>query len=668
MQIVTRNLVFEIDQQGRRPRFFAPGQGMQWQSKHFWQLILMDRVHHIDEICIHSGDQQGKCCQEADGTIRICYDSLVDLDGDQQDIQLEVIIWREGELLQFKTIVENHQPDLMVLECRCPMLTFSRLCGQPEEDILYMPDGMGKRVKNPWAMNRISQPYNNDYAHHQNDFQWSSIYPGGAMAWMGVESGDKFLYVGRHDERIRLCAFQVRIPHPIVPTRQTMLLDDNPTARKRGMMLSVAHLPAAKTGERVETPPVCVALLDGDWRKGADCYRAFAEKSFFTRHKKVEWAENFLGFWPVHVRHPISKKPTVEFEDLKELYLEGRRYGIHSILLFGWWDTPMNTDLPNHSICPENAARLKKAIREVQELGGRIILMCNATYINLQTDYYKEHGKEVAHLDIYGNEDLARHSYLFQSVWRSITPFRGYLHGCCGSKTWRDTLIGFCHQLMEFGADCIFYDCFGAWSSFPCFNDRHDHGNRVDEQWEGRRKVYEEVRRLCGDTFVFGNEVLTDIAASYTQIVHSLTPNLYDSYYDFMKMFRYTFPEVVVTNRFLHNESKGFDKQLRWEFMMGLRYYMGEIWQFSMEREGGARAAQVVGEMNSLLSQYGEFMCQGLFTIVDTSPLPWNVHRAEYRARDGRLLRILYNATEEVQEACGFQLQPDEMRFDVFPE
>lgn len=654
MRIETKNLIFEVNELGNQARFIAPVTGMQWSPGDFWQLSLHDRENNVDEFNINSSEQSGASLQDDGGAIRIVYDHLTDTYGDVLDIRLEVIIWKEGELIQFKTRVENRQHGVRVLESRCPVLNFNRLCGEPEQDVLYMPDGLGRRIRNPWAYNAFYQQGLNDYARSSRDYIWRDIYPGNAcMAWMGIETGGKFLYIGRHDEKIRLCVFQVKVPY----------LQEEP----RKLTITSAHLPAALPGETVETAATAISLLDGDWREGARLYRQFAQSTFYKPRPKKDWVRRLQGFCRINRQGPLDKYKRFPFEELINTYLEGRKYGIDSILLFGWWDSPFDTDYPNHEISPENAESLKNAIRKVRQLGGRVIIECNATYVNLQTPYFEENGREVAHLDLFGNMDYAYFGWAKDSVWRATNPYRRFVHGCCGSKTWRDTLIEHAVQMKALEPDSIFFDCFGAWSCNPCYNARHEHGARVDEQWEGRRKVYEAVRDICGDEQVFSNEVITDIAASYTQFIHSLVKNTYNADSDFPEMFRYTFPDIVITNRYMDNESAGFDKQLRWDFMLGMRYDVGEIGRFSTEREGGPRYAQIIGEMNSLRSQYAEFMMDGLFTVHDTTILPKDVHRAEYLAEDGRLLRILYNTAEECREVSSVTLKPDEMRFDVFP-
>ena len=53
--------------------------------------------------------------------------------------------------------------------------------------------------------------------------------------------------------------------------------------------------------------------------------------------------------------------------------------------------------------------------------------------------------------------------------------------------------------------------------------------------------------------------------------------------------------------------------------------------------------------------------------MIDTSPLPYYIKRAEYLSADGKkVLRILYNASDKERTACGVTLAPDELKYEVF--
>ena len=68
-----------------------------------------------------------------------------------------------------------------------------------------------------------------------------------------------------------------------------------------------------------------------------------------------------------------------------------------------------------------------------------------------------------------------------------------------------------------------------------------------------------------------------------------------------------------------------------------------------------------------LLSDYGDYLLRGKFTVIDPSKLPDCVKRGEHISEDGgRILRILYNISDDPIQVGDVSLKGDEIRFDVF--
>ena len=77
--------------------------------------------------------------------------------------------------------------------------------------------------------------------------------------------------------------------------------------------------------------------------------------------------------------------------------------------------------------------------------------------------------------------------------------------------------------------------------------------------------------------------------------------------------------------------------------------------------------AQMCKEYADAMNQYSEFFFDGLFTVIDVSKLPYYIKRGEfYNADKTKVLRVLYNASNEAQEACGVTIAADALRFDIF--
>ena len=127
--------------------------------------------------------------------------------GDRYDVQLTVVVEKKGELLSFTPIVENRS-DVRVNECFCPLMCFDGIAGEKHKDALYMPFGLGQRVEDPYA--RLESKTKAYYEHNEYETFWHLHYPQASMCWMGIESGDQFLYISRQDPKIRCCFLTVR--------------------------------------------------------------------------------------------------------------------------------------------------------------------------------------------------------------------------------------------------------------------------------------------------------------------------------------------------------------------------------------------------------------------------------------------------------------------------
>lgn len=164
---------------------------------------------------------------------------------------------------------------------------------------------------------------------------------------------------------------------------------------------------------------------------------------------------------------------------------------------------------------------------------------------------------------------------------------------------------------------------------------------------------------------VLGTEVVTDIAASYAQFIHGCdNVGFYVGSRAFPAMFRYTFPEVITTNRGLRHSHGNFRKQFKWSAVMGLRMD-AELWVCRADIGQDPVYAEEVGKYTEILNRYGDYMLHGTFTITERTPANEWVKCGEYIHKDGhKLLRVLYNMSDKVAEAYGVILTADELYFE----
>jgi hypothetical protein len=195
------------------------------------------------------------------------------------------------------------------------------LCGKREDDALFRPNGYGEKIVNPWS---ALEAYHTEYmSGDYNEIKATLTYPRPAsMSWFGIETGGHFLYIGRHDERCRACCLLSAI--------------QGREAKEPRLVSSICQYPFVKREESISCAPVVVALKEGDWRTGSDIYGEWARGSFYKPVTPQKWVTIMTGWQRVILRHQYGEI-FWKYKDLPRLYLEGKKYGLDTVFVFGWW-------------------------------------------------------------------------------------------------------------------------------------------------------------------------------------------------------------------------------------------------------------------------------------------------------------------------------------------
>lgn len=648
MNIKTNNLWFEISETAKDACFLIPKrQDKAARGSDFWRLILDDGIR--TEIPVYSSQQTGHVRKNERGLV--CeYTELVSAYGDTYPITFRVEITSDNELLYFTPSFENHTEDVRINECFCPLADFDSLYGKKEDDILYFPEGMGSKIPDPWAF--LAGKATQYYAHDPYEAIHHIHYPMASMSWFGIESQDHFLYIARYDKDIRCCLLTIH---------QRLLV------KPGNLMVGIDHFPAARPGEAFTLPTTVVGMLDGDWRSGAKLYREWAQKNFYKVPEKETWVQGMTGWQRLIMRSQYGED-YIKAEDLPTVYKVGAKYGLHTIFLFGWWKQGLDRGYCEYEEpYPGAYEALKENVKKVQEMGGHIILVMPGHFMDASYEFYQTVGKDLAIVDINGGPiNYPMGPYPGVGELRSMHGIRPLPAGCSCTQGWRDLQMEVLKKMNALGPQCLFMDCYGAHPAIPCFNDKHEHGNRIDAEWTGHRKSFTAAQTYCEEEGrVLGTEWVTDIAASYVQFIHSC-PNadFMPGSYAFPAMFRYTFPEVIATNRGLRHSYGDYIKQFKWSVVMGLRMD-AELWVCRVDIGKDPKYAAEVGKYTEILNKYADYMLYGTFTITGNERLPDCVKYAEYIHKNGgKLLRVLYNISNTPVEAFGVTLAADELYFE----
>ncbi len=582
----------------------------------FWRAFLDDGYYM--EMKVSSSRQKGQVSLQ-DGVMTIAYDSLVGDDGRVFDINLKITVkvaTQKYAGFLFSAEIENNS-DARLNELMLPLVDLANACDENREnDVFYQIEGLGRKFPNPW--DSIRKKSHTEYIAADQFVVWNSQrYPGdGAMGWIGLETGGHFLYLGRHDPKLKICVLSVG----------TSPRDADPR-----LLMTISHVPSVKPGHSVKTIETFLSLNEGDWRTGSDIYRSYAEENWYTAPVVPEWVKNMTGWQRIILRHQYGQI-NFKYEDLPRIYENGKKYGLSMLLVFGWWKGRFDNGYPVYEPDDElgGAEGLKAAIAKVQEMGGRVALYTNGQLIDVNTDYYREIGHKVCRIDIDGND--YRDHYRFGNCGTHLRSFgyKSFVTACSDNAEWQNRVVMHEKKKFDFGADSAFFDQIGAAAPLPCFNEEHDHGARPDECEYGRIKAFEKLRANCPEGKAVGTEMVCDMVIPYVQYIHGIQIGAVFTDDCFPNMFMRTFPELIQSDRFVHDYKEGMNRSLNHAFIRGFRFDVSP-WRGMTDISSIPQLGEKLGEIIKLKEEYHRFFYDGRYVVEDRpAGLPECVNYGEF--------------------------------------
>ncbi len=595
-------------------------------SGDFWRVYLDDcRLGGNRELAVYSSEQSAPLVEIEEDRICYTYPTLKAEDGTIHAIRLTLIQTLVDGVWQYAATMEN-QSEVRLNELQYPFWQFDRINGSFSEDILYLPEGLGRRVVNPHSYTAAAHT---EYmaADYKNIVRMYR-YPGSlSMPWMVLESGEMSLYLGCHNKTWRYFSF-VTETEPREADRECFIM-------------GICSYPAVCPGECLTYDGMTAALFDGDWREAAKFYRSWAERTWLMPIKKKESIRHLYGWQRIILKHQFGDVYNT-YHDLVRIYQEGAKYGINMILLFGWWEEGMDNGYPNYQPSEElgGAEALKQAIKEIEALGGRVILYSNGHIIDRATDYYKTEGHRYTMKDIEGNEYIEKYQFSNSGTVLKL-GHKSFAGGCYGTKEWADKVEELAKRQLSFGARGNFFDQLACGFKL-CFDTTHAHGNRIDAEPKLRLQAIKRMKdNLKADDW-FGTEWVDDRITAEMDFTHgcgfamAYKPDAYPH------LFRYTFPEHTVSQRGLHDERMDWEAQLNYSFVHGLIFDVA-LWRCRIKSiDDLPNYGKKVGELVELRKAYLDHFTLGSYDFLE---LPKNVWGAKY-TYNGKSIAALWNNSE----------------------
>lgn len=605
----------------------------------FWRAHLDYCVTGMpSELGVYSSMQEQPLVDKTENGLVITYPRLKAEDGSVHDITLTLTVENSGETLLFSARMEN-RGKTRLNELQYPFFDFYSLGSPLKDDVLYLPNGLGRRIPNPHGyVGRCHSEYMAaDYKNVKAMFEYPAAL---SMPWWGFQSGEHFMYMGCHETECRWATF-------------TMYTEPREQAEDPYLCACISSYPVLNPGESVTYGNFALAVCKGDWRTGADIYKQSASR-YLRPVTRSESVKKLNGWQRIIMKHQYGEI-FHRYKDLPRVFLEGKKYGIDMILLFAWWQEGMDNGYPNYM--PDEALggeqELRDAIKEINSLGGRVVLYANGHIIDVATDYYKTEGHRYTMKDFEQNE--YREFYMFSDNGTLLTHgHKCFVNGCHGTEEWRNKLYELEERHLSLGSNGTFFDQL-CCAFRLCFDSTHTHGNRIDLDGQLRTDTVTEMRKMVdGDKHIFGTEGVMDRVSVQVDFVHgcgvgmTYTPDAYPY------IFRYVFPDIPVSNRYLHDQSRDWEKHLNYAFVFGLIFdislYRGRAKTIEVCRE----YAEYVKKIIDLREPYRRFFTDGSFDLPDTV-LPAGVWAAKYTYR-GKSVLAVWNDSGKTETVCGKEI------------
>jgi hypothetical protein len=556
------------------------------------------------------------------------------------DIALEFRVWLSGDEVRWSARVENRAP-VTIADFFFPQVGGVDSLGDAASgDDLIWPANGGMRIRNlkrslsggDGPVNTVSNP------------AIEATYPygprtvsGACMNWFEWTNGRRGLYFGYYDPRF-----------------QTGLLRAARLFEWGGaIQFSFAKFLMLRQGESWTSGDVVVSPHPGTWHTGAGKYRKWAD-TWFRPQARPEWVDRMKGMFLVILRQQYGTRMW-SYRDLPYLYEEARRNGMDTLGLFGWTEAGHDNNYPVYKPDPEMGGEpeLRRGLAEVAKAGGNTILYIQGHLMDATSDFYRQGGERLAARTIWGSPYFEQYNKSEESAFLGHYSRKLFAPVCPGYPEWEKLMLDGGRQLLGHGSTGLIYDQVGGIAAYPCFDNGR--GERETEAFSaGRRRLLAAIRdNLKRDKpgFGFMAESFTDAYAQYLDVIHGNGGGFQVNANGFPQMMRYTFPEVVMTQR--HPAPLADRKQVNFALTYGFRFelevrYRADV--ATVRNQDKPHLREYMRKVSALRDRYWDLLGGGTFQddlgLTNRTP---NVGATVF-ARAERRAVVLWNNTRENQK------------------
>jgi Domain of unknown function (DUF6259) len=555
-----QKMEFSIDNKGNLVTLKNLQTGFNYAAgKPMWRLYF-DRKNEKDIEVLADNNQPA--IQQTGNQILMVY-NVLKARGRNLNYKLSLKITLEENTVRFSSEIANNELHTIIRELHYPLVANCQI--PPDHQLLTTYCG-GQLFPDP-KKKIFSVPYS--YLGPDQEFRQMSIkYPtrlsSNCFALVGKSQG---LYFGSHDSTFQDTWHGLRL-YPDEKNEFTEL--------ETGLY----KYPNCISGDSWKNDANIIAPYSGDWHETSKIYRKWAN-TWWDHQEEPQWVKQMLGFQRIIMRHQYGETLFTYKDFATRVKDVGESVGINAVFPFGWWNSGMDNGYPDSYFVtdPDQGGdkALKKAIADYKQDGGKVILYYNGKLIDTESEYYKNgDGKKVIFKSNTGT-DMSE-SYLFSGhgTFTGYHNSRTFVVADTKNPKWHLKLVEMADHAYEFGANSIFYDQMGSVSSGVERTGFWNTGQEfpipelriVEDKAKALKKLHEYIDKKDKEMAI-GIESITDVTSQYVDYVHSILNLEQESC--FVDWFRYTFPEIILTDRYTDGAEKDIEWLVNQTVLLGLR-------------------------------------------------------------------------------------------------
>jgi len=565
-------------------------------GKPIWRLYF-DRKNQKDNQVI--ARENIPVINQKGNQIMIDYGSLK-MNNENLNIKLSLKIILEEDRVRFSSEIANNELHTIVRELQYPLVADCQI--PPDHQLLTTETG-GRLYPDP-KEKILSLPFS--YMAPDQYFRQMRIkYPAGVasncFAFTGKSQG---LYFGSHDS-----TFQ--------DTWHGLRLYPDKDHEFNELEAGLYKYPNCLSGQSWRNEANVIAPYSGDWHQTSKIYRNWAN-TWWEHKDEPLWVKQMNGFQRVILRHQYGETFFTYNDFATNVKKAGESVGINVVFPFGWWDSGMDNGYPDsYFVTDPNQGGDKaweKAIADYKKGGGKVILYYNGKLIDTESNYYRKgDGKKVCFKSNTGTEIVEAYRFSGPGTFTGYYDARSFVVADTKNPKWQSVLVEMADHALKFGANSVFYDQLGYaektgnWDlskEFPIAELRI-----IADKANALKMLHDYIDTKDKDMAI-GTEHIADVTAQYVDYVHSIL-NL-ESINFFIDWFRYTFPEIILTDRNIDGDEPGIEWLVNQDVLLGLRNNL-QIYRLRTTIDKTPHYQQYLAKINQLKEKYSSLLLLGTY-------------------------------------------------------